>query len=170
MLMLQCSMATLKTAPTPLLSELRLLAATAHTSTELMTQIVEKLNFSMLRYNWVGFYRIGGNPGGERVLKLGPFAGTISCYAEIPLNRGVCGAVASTGQSILITDVASDPRYISRDSSTRSEVVVPLKVRGRVAGILDVNSHFAKAFTSDDLQLCENAAELVGKFMADHGE
>lgn len=160
-------MAAANKSQAPLLAELSILAATAGTATELMTQIAEKLNFSLLRYNWVGFYKIEHRPGGESVLKLGPFAGTIAAYAEIPLSQGVCGAAATSGETIVLSKVADDARYISRDLSTRSEIVVPFSVHGRVAGILDVNSHFPDAFTLPDRQLCENAASLVGRFLSE---
>ena len=162
-------MAATNNSQAPLLAELSILAATAGTATELMTQIAEKLNFSLLRYNWVGFYKIEHRPGGESVLKLGPFAGTIATYAEIPLSQGVCGAAASSGETILLSKVADDSRYISRDLSTRSEIVVPFSVHGRVGGILDVNSHFPDAFAIADRQLCENAAYLVGQFISERG-
>jgi GAF domain-containing protein len=87
----------------------------------------------MLRYNWVGFYWIERRVVGEGVLVLGPFAGTINTYDEIPLGQGVCGAAATSGETILVTDAAADPRYISRDRSARSELVVPIFVNGKVA-------------------------------------
>lgn len=163
-------MAATNNSQAPLLAQLSIMAATAGTATELMTQIAEKLNFSLLRYNWVGFYRIVHRHGGEPVLKLGPFAGTMATYAEIPLSQGVCGAAASCGETILLSKVADDARYISRDLSTRSEIVVPFSVQGKIVGILDVNSHFPEAFALADRQLCENAAYLVGKFISERGD
>ena len=148
--------------------ELSAFAAAAYTATELMTQIAEKLNFSMLRYNWVGFYWIEKSPGAVDALVLGPFAGTIDTYAEIPRGKGVCWAAVTSGETILVSDVATDPRYISRDGSAKSELVVPVFVHGSVAGILDVNSHFTDAFTHEDRQLCETAAEIVGRYISDH--
>jgi L-methionine (R)-S-oxide reductase len=156
-------------SPASLLTELNMLAARARTTTELMTQIAEKLNATLLRYNWVGFYRIEARPPGVPVLVRGPHAGTIATFLEIPLSRGVCGAAASSGETILLSDVADDPRYISRDLSTLSELVAPFSVRGKVAGILDVNSHFPRAFGGDDRLLCESVAHLVGSFLSEHG-
>jgi L-methionine (R)-S-oxide reductase len=163
-------MASAHSSQAPLLAQLSVLAATASTATELMTQMAEKLNFSLLRYNWVGFYKIEKRPGGQGVLRLGPYAGTITAYSEIPLGQGVCGAAASSGETILLSKVSDDPRYISRDLSTLSEIVAPFSVHGKVAGILDVNSHFAEAFTHADRQLCEHAAYLVGRFISDRGD
>jgi GAF domain-containing protein len=161
-------MVTAQTTHASLRVELSAFAASAYTATELMTQIAEKLNFSLLRYNWVGFYLIEKRPAGAGVLVLGPFAGTINTYSEIPLGQGICGSVATSGETVLVNDTAADPRYITRDESARSELVVPIFVDGIVAGILDVNSHFAAAFDREDRQLCQHAAELVGRFIASH--
>lgn len=161
-------MAATQTTHSSLRIELSALAAAAYSAAELMTQIAEKLNFSLLRYNWVGFYLIEKFAVGEGVLVLGPFAGTINTYSEIPLRQGICGAAATSGETILVSDAATDPRYISSDKSARSELVVPIFVNGSVAGILDVNSHFKDAFALEDRQLCENAAELVGRFISSH--
>ena len=160
-------MVAVRNSHAPLLAKLSVLAATADNATELMTSIVEKLNISLLRYNWVGFYSIQKRAGGEPVLVLGPFAGTLAAYSEIPLSQGVCGAAATSGETILLNKVDADARYISRDLSTKSEMVVPFSVHGSVAGILDVNSHFPEAFALADRQLCENAAHLVGRFLSE---
>ena len=166
---IQWFMLTAQKTPAALRVELSALAASAYNATELMTQIAEMLNSSMLRYNWVGFYRIEQRAGGKGALVLGPFAGTIDTYAEISLGQGVCSAAATSGETILVTDTAADPRYISRDESARSELVVPIFAHGKVAGILDVNSRFAAAFTLEDRQLCESVAAVVGRFISEHG-
>ena len=153
-----------------MVTELNTLAAEAVTAAELMLRVAEKLNRSLLRYNWVGFYRIETRPNSERVLVRGPYSGTIATFLEIPLSRGVCGVAARTGRTILLNDVSEDSRYISRDLSTQSELVVPLSVGGRIAGVMDVNSHFPQAFTDDDRMLCESAAHVVGNFIARRGD
>jgi GAF domain-containing protein len=162
-------MAAANNSHAPILTELNTLSITASTATELMTRIAEKLNASLLRYNWVGFYKLESRPGGEPVLALGPFSGTVVTYPEIPVSQGICGAAARSGETILLSHVAGDSRYISKDLSTLSEIVVPFSVHGKVAGILDVNSHFPDAFSSADRQLCENAAYLVGRFISERG-
>ena len=160
-------MATAQSSHAPLLTALSTLAATASTSAELMAQIAKKLNSTLLRYNWVGFYTIEERPGSEPVLVLGPFAGTVGTYSEIPLHQGICGAVATSGETIVLNDIGDDPRYVARDLSARSELVVAFWVNGKVAGIMDVNSHFPDAFTTADRQLCETVAFLVGKYISD---
>jgi L-methionine (R)-S-oxide reductase len=92
-----------------------------------------------------------------------PFQGTMTPDTRIPLNQGICGAAASAGKTIVVDDVAADARYLACSLETKSEIVVPVFVRGKVAGELDIDSHFLAAFGPDDRKLCEHAAALLGK-------
>ena len=134
---------------------------------ELMELMVEKLNLEMLKYNWVGFYLLEDN---EPILTLGPFAGAMTPHTKIPLNQGICGAAASTAKTVIVNDVSSDPRYLACSEETKSEIVVPIFVEGKVVGELDIDSHFAAAFGNDDRQLLEHCAAVVGKFIEQHPE
>jgi L-methionine (R)-S-oxide reductase len=71
----------------------------------------------------------------------------------------------STGKTIVIDDVSADPRYLACSRETKSEIVVPVFVHGKVVGELDIDSHFLSAFGPDDRKLCEYAAALLGKFL-----
>jgi GAF domain-containing protein len=84
-------------------------------------------------------------------------------HTRISLNQGICGAAASSGKTIVVDDVGKDPRYLACSLETKSEIVVPIFVRGAVAGELDIDSHFLAAFTSEDRELVEYCAQLVGK-------
>ncbi len=118
----------------------------------------------MLKYNWVGFYMIEQD-GGERVLQLGPFIGSMTPHTRIQLNQGICGAAASTGKTVVEDDVHKDPRYLACSIETKSEIVAPVFVRGQVVGELDIDSHFPAAFTADDQKLVEHCAALVGRML-----
>jgi len=83
-------------------------------------------------------------------------------HTRIPLNQGICGAAASSGKTIVVDDVSKDPRYLSCSLETKSEIVVPIFVHGKVAGELDIDSHFPAAFGIEDQQLVQYCAELVG--------
>jgi L-methionine (R)-S-oxide reductase len=143
-------------------TEIDSLAASAITAHELMTGMVDLLHKRMLKYNWVGFYMLeaGAQPP---MLVLGPFQGAMTPHTRIPLNEGICGAAASTGKTVVVDDVAKDPRYLACSLETKSEIVVPIFVRGEVAGELDVDSHFPAAFALEDLALVEHCASLIGK-------
>ncbi len=137
-------------------------ARAARTADELMNAICERLHQGMLKYNWVGFYMIEEDAG-ERVLQLGRFVGSMTPHTRIRLNQGICGAAASTGKTVVVDDVNSDQRYLACSLETKSEIVAPIFVRGQVVGEIDIDSHFSAAFTTDDRQLVEHCAELVGR-------
>src|SRR5271168_1660995 len=66
---------------------------------------------------------------------------------RIPMGEGIIGAAAATGQAVRVGDVRSDPRYLNALDAVRSELAVPLIVRGRVIGVLDIESNELDYFT-----------------------
>ncbi len=138
------------------------LAKTAPTAQDLMQKMVKVLHERMLKYNWVGFYMLepGANPP---MLVLGAFEGAMTPHTRIPLNQGICGAAASSGQTVVVDDVSKDPRYLACSLETKSEIVVPVFALGKVVGELDIDSHFPAAFTSEHQHLVQYCAILVGK-------
>jgi L-methionine (R)-S-oxide reductase len=158
------SMTTTQAKPTDLLPALDSLAITARSPEDLMKSIVTLLHEKMTRYNWVGFYMLEKEGEGQ-ILVLGPFRGAMTPHARIPLNQGICGAAASTGQTMVIDDVRRDSRYLACSLETKSEIVVPIFVHGKVVGELDIDSHFLAAFGLEDRTLCEHAAKALGAYM-----
>lgn len=138
------------------------LNAEASTADRLMEGICDLLNEEMLKYNWAGFYMLeaGAIPP---VLVLGHFRGAMTPHTRISLNQGICGAAASSGKTVVVDDVKEDPRYLACSLETKSEIVVPIFVRGVVVGELDIDSHFPAAFGGEDRELVEYCAQLVGK-------
>ena len=149
--------------------ELNALAQAASTAQELMQAMAKLLHERMLKYNWVGFYML--EPGAQPpMLVLGAFEGAMTPHTRIPLNQGICGAAASSGQTVVVDDVNSDPRYLACSLETKSEIVVPVFVRGKVVGELDIDSHFADAFTPEHQDLVQHCAMLVGKKLEASGQ
>jgi GAF domain-containing protein len=143
-------------------NEVSELARAARDAGELMQSMVKLLHERMLKYNWVGFYLL--EPGADPpVLVLGAFEGAMTPHTRIPLNQGICGAAASSGQTVVVDDVNTDPRYLACSLETRSEIVVPVFVHGKVVGELDIDSHFPAAFTSEHQAFVQYCAALVGK-------
>ncbi|HZQ90331.1 MAG TPA: GAF domain-containing protein [Terriglobales bacterium] len=138
------------------------LPAASLSADDLMRKICHLLHERLLKYNWVGFYMLEGGAGGD-TLVLGPFAGSMTPHTRIQLNQGICGAAASSGRTIVVDDVNSDPRYLACSIETKSEIVVPVFVGGKVVGELDIDSHFPAAFKDDDREFVEYCAGLVGK-------
>src|SRR5580692_4150946 len=145
-------------------SELTELAEAAPTADDLMRSMAKLLHERMLKYNWVGFYLL--EPGAQPpMLVLGAFEGAMTPHPRIPLNQGICGAAASSSLTVVVDDVNQDPRYLACSLETKSEIVVPVFVRGKVVGELDIDSHFPSAFKDEDRELVERCALLVGQHL-----
>lgn len=103
------------------------------------------VNHALPDLNWVGFYFFDG-----RELVVGPFQGLPACV-RIPLDKGVCGAAASTRQTQRVPDVHAFPGHIACDSASRSELVVPLVAAdGRLLGVFDLDSPTPDRFDAED--------------------
>jgi len=143
-------------------AEVTALSESALSAEQLMQGMVKLLHDRMLKYNWVGFYML--EPGAQPpILVLGAFEGAMTPHTRIPLNQGICGAAASSGQTVVVDDVAKDPRYLACSLETKSEIVVPVFAHGAVVGELDIDSHFPAAFTPEHQDFVQHCAMLVGK-------
>jgi len=78
-------------------------------------------------------------------------------------RQGITGWVAQTGEPLLISDVTKDPRYYLAEElkDARSELAVPIKAKGEVIGVLDVQSTQRNAFDEDDLFTLSTLADQV---------
>ncbi|MBV7258562.1 GAF domain-containing protein [Erythrobacter crassostreae] len=110
--------------------------------------------------NWSGFYRVGASKSGDKELVLGPFVGRPACI-RIPLDKGVCGAAVSTGETQLVEDVHAFPGHIACDAASRSELVVPVLRDGAVVAVIDLDSPNPERFTSEDAAGLEKLALLL---------
>ncbi|HKO05891.1 MAG TPA: SpoIIE family protein phosphatase [Candidatus Acidoferrales bacterium] len=72
---------------------------------------------------------------------------------RIPVGKGITGTAAQTRQPVLVGDVRNDPRYLSAVESARSEMAVPLMVKGRAIGVLDIQSRELDSFTREQQQV-----------------
>jgi L-methionine (R)-S-oxide reductase len=121
-----------------------------------MEETVRLLSTEMPGYSWVGIYLLDGEE-----LVLGPFVGTPSPHTRIPLGRGICGAAATDKATIIVDDVNADPRYLACSLETKSEIVVPILLRGEVLGEIDIDSDRLAAFGDADRVLLEKVAALL---------
>ncbi|HJW90003.1 MAG TPA: GAF domain-containing protein [Anaerolineales bacterium] len=95
------------------------------------------------------------SPGGRRMLGRNH---------KLAVGRtGIVGWVAGSGEARIVLDVRADSDYYANPDlpETRSELAVPLKVRGRVIGVLDVQSNQAGAFTSEDTEVLQILADQL---------
>jgi sigma-B regulation protein RsbU (phosphoserine phosphatase) len=83
---------------------------------------------------------------------------------QMPLHQGITGAAASERRTIRVVDVRLDPRYVScgEEIEVRSELVVPLLLRDRLVGVLDLESTKPHAFSAEH----ERLLNILGSYIA----
>jgi sigma-B regulation protein RsbU (phosphoserine phosphatase) len=79
----------------------------------------------------------------------------------IGVDEGITGAAAATRQPVLVNDVRSDPRYLNAVDAVRSELAVPMLARGRLVGVIDMQSTREDAYTEEDRALLQLIAARV---------
>lgn len=129
---------------------------------ELLQQTADLIHTKLPAYNWVGFYML--DPSDSSMLVLGPFAGAATPHTRIPVTEGICGAAVAQGETVVVDDVNSDPRYLSCSIETKSEIVVPIRAHGKIIGEIDIDSHTAAAFGAEDRAFVERCAEILGGY------
>lgn len=112
----------------------------------LMATVVCEIHHAHPFADWTGFYRVVA----PELLKIGPYQGGHGCLV-IPFSRGVCGACARIGQVLNVPDVEAFADHIACAASTKSELVLPVwNGKGRLLGVLDIDSNTGAAFTAAD--------------------
>lgn len=107
------------------------------------------------RINWAGFYIMD-----DGKLVLGPFQGKTACIV-IPVGKGVCGTAVAENATQLVADVHQFPGHIACDSASNSEIVVPIRVGGKVWGVLDIDSPEFGRFSEEDRAGLEAFARVL---------
>jgi L-methionine (R)-S-oxide reductase len=127
-----------------LLGQARALLAGEHDRIANGANLSALVYHSLPQLNWTGFYFFDGTE-----LVVGPFQGLPACV-RIPLDKGVCGAAATTRTTQRVADVDAFPGHIACDSASRSEVVVPLYLGDSLVGVFDIDSPIPDRFDADD--------------------
>jgi L-methionine (R)-S-oxide reductase len=139
------------------LEQLEAVLAPERDLTSAMATVVCLLHNAFPYYFWTGFYRRVG----PSLLRVGPYQGTMGCL-DIEFGRGVCGAVAASGETLVVEDVHAFPDHIVCDAASVSEIVVPVRdARGRLIAVFDVDSTLPGAFDDVDRVWVERAVALL---------
>ena len=128
-------------------------------SSNILQNVVDFLYNYFHHYSWVGIYIIQ-----ESDLVLGPWKGPHTTeHLRIPIGKGVCGSAVKTGKTEIIDNVCLDSRYLACFISTKSEIVVPIKKKGKIIGEIDIDSDEIDAFTIKDKIFLEKIADMLGE-------
>ncbi|WP_310992479.1 GAF domain-containing protein [Aequorivita marina] len=117
-----------------------------------LKEVCELLKDSLEPYDWIGFYFANA---ATETLHLKAFAGEPTDHTVIPFGKGICGQVAVSNQNFVVPDVKAQDNYIACSLNVRSEIVVPLYKNGENIGQIDIDSHLADPFTSQDEEFLE---------------
>lgn len=117
---------------------------------------------NVLEVNWVGFYLSDG-----RTLRLAPFCGKVACL-EIPFGKGVCGQAFKQAESLLVDDVDLFPGHIRCDTTSKSELVIPLFISSKLVGVLDIDSPKVARFTEADKVFLERALGILSQKISNY--
>ena len=111
------------------------------------------------RFFWCGFYEV--DPRKPRELVVGPYQGTLGCL-RIPFGKGVCGACAAAGETVIVPDVHAFPGHIACDGRSNSEIVVPVfDGAGALVAVLDVDSTEFASFDDVDARGLEAVCKVM---------
>jgi L-methionine (R)-S-oxide reductase len=129
---------------------------------EKLQAICDVLESEVSHYDWVGFYFKNGD---KNELKLAQYTGEETEHTIIPFGKGICGQVALSNKNFVVQDVSEQENYISCGWKVKSEIVVPIFVNEENIGQIDIDSHTANIFNSDDEELlefiCRKVAEIL---------
>ncbi len=125
---------------------------------EKLQAICDALESEISHYDWVGFYFKNGD---KNELKLAQYTGEETEHTIIPFGKGICGQVALSNKNFVVQDVSEQENYISCGWKVKSEIVVPIFVNEENIGQIDIDSHTANIFNSDDEELLEFTCRKV---------
>jgi len=112
-------------------------------------------------HRWVGLYDVDHSAGlVSNIVWSGPGAPE---FPTFPITKGLTGSAISSGKTVNVGHVASDPRYLTAFGTTKSEIIVPIfdSTRENVVGTIDVESEQPNAFDPQTQGLLEECAELL---------
>ena len=121
----------------------------------LMSNISAFIMGAIKDLNWAGFYFYK-----EDELVLGPFQGLPAC-TRLSLNKGVCAKAFRDEKVTKVDDVNEFADHIACDSASESELVLPLFYKGKVYGVLDLDSPKKSRFKDTEVEGFTKLAKLI---------
>jgi len=128
----------------------------------LMEELCSHLRKENDRYNWVGIYVLK-----DQNLELFAYSGEETEHKKIKLGEGLCSLAIVRNETVNVHNVKETPEYLACFPSTKSELVVPIRLNGKAIGEIDIDSDTQGAFSIKDEvemeKLAETISESIGK-------
>jgi sigma-B regulation protein RsbU (phosphoserine phosphatase) len=118
---------------------------------ELFARIAQLLR-RLLDYRTFGIWLVNDGRG-DLEIKLAVQYGEKVDVPRVPLGEGLVGYAALHREPVLVANVADDPRYINVVADVRSELAIPMMLKDRCIGVLDLESPELDAFTKRDVEI-----------------
>ena len=134
----------------------------SNTKEEKLQEICDYLESQIPYYDWVGFYFKNGD---KEELKLAQFTGEPTDHVIIPFGKGICGQVAVSNENFVVQDVSEQDNYISCGWKVKSEIVIPIFVKGENIGQIDIDSNTPDPFSEEDERFLEYVNQEVAKIL-----
>lgn len=144
-----------------LYKQVKELISSAGGGSEALAEVAKLLQQEVDHYDWVGFYLAENKTGS---LTLGPFAGEPTEHTEIDYGEGVCGQAAESKETFTVQDVEQEDNYLSCSPEVKSEIVVPVFRDQSFVGEIDIDSHEAGVFDSEDEKFLEDLGEELAPY------
>ncbi len=120
----------------------------------ILERAVHRLHESHPRFHWTGIYELFP----DDVLRLGTFIGAPTDHVFIGVGQGVCGTAVAERRNINVPDVTKVSNYLACSTSTKSELVVLIRLGDKIFAQIDVDSHECNAFDAASVEDVERVA------------
>ena len=122
-----------------------------------MSLLSALLYMEFSHWTFCGFY-LTKNPD---LLEIGPYQGDLLPCTHIRIGVGVCGTSLKKKKTIIVNDVREYENYISCDSETLSEIVIPIFRDDEIIAVLDIDSPILKDFDQIDKSYLEKLGSKI---------
>ena len=117
---------------------------------ELFTRIAQLVK-RLIDYRTFGILLV--NDEDHLEMKLAVKYGETVDVPLVALGEGLVGYAAKHKEVVLVPDVSQDPRYIKVVPDVRSELAIPMLLKDRCIGVLDLESPELSAFSKRDVEI-----------------
>lgn len=121
---------------------------------EVMREILDTLK-QVVEYDAGGIFLVDPAEGNIKSLYTVGYDPVRDAQMQVKIGQGLIGHVASSGEPVIVHDVEKDSRYVDANPTTRSEIVVPIKLDSRLIGVLNLESNQVGAYHNRSLALMQ---------------
>ncbi len=119
---------------------------------EVLALILDSLQ-KVVGFDGGGVFLINEQEGKVSTVYSVGYDQTSSEFMQLKIGQGLVGWVAKNGEAVIVSDVAKDSRYIAARQQTKSEIVAPIRIDGRIIGVLNLESNQTGYFKRKSLEL-----------------